>query len=133
MLQAVLETNEGGVIMSDQIEGFVKGIIIGGLIGAAIGILYAPQSGRKTRRDIERNAEELLTKAQKEYDAALKKGSKAYDSALKELKHLESSVKEKVGEIEEKVDELTEMGKDALHDTTGHLAKAAKTAVHAFK
>ena len=38
--------------MSNQIEGFVKGIILGGVIGAAIGILYAPQSGRKTRKDI---------------------------------------------------------------------------------
>ena len=119
--------------MSDQIEGFVKGIIIGGLIGAAIGILYAPQSGRKTRRDIERNTEELLAKAKKEYDATLKKGSRAYESALKELRHLESSVKEKVGEMEEKVDELTELGKDALHDTKGHLTKAANAAVHAFK
>jgi gas vesicle protein len=119
--------------MSNQIEGFVKGIILGGLIGAAIGILYAPQSGRKTRRDIERNAEELLAKAKKEYDATLKKGGKAYESALKELKHLESSVKEKVGEMEEKVGELTELGKDALHDTKGHLTKAANAAVHAFK
>jgi gas vesicle protein len=38
--------------MSNQIEGFIKGIILGGVIGAVIGILYAPQSGRKTREEI---------------------------------------------------------------------------------
>lgn len=119
--------------MSNQIEGFAKGIIIGGLIGAAIALLYAPQSGRKTRRDLNRNAEELLEKAQEEYEAALKKSGKAYDSAVKQLKHLESSAKEKVGEMGEKVGELADLGKEALHGTKGQLTKAVNTAAHAFK
>jgi gas vesicle protein len=79
--------------MSNQIEGFIKGIILGGAIGALIGILYAPQSGRKTRKDINRKAEELLTKAKEEYETTLKKSSKAYESAVEQLKHLESSTK----------------------------------------
>jgi gas vesicle protein len=119
--------------MSNQIEGFIKGIILGGVIGAAIGILYAPQSGRKTRKDITNTAEELLTKAKEEYEATLKKSSKAYESAIKQLKHLESSAMEKVEEMEEKVDELTDLGKEAFHDTKGHLTKAVNAAVHAFK
>ena len=119
--------------MSNQIEGFIKGIILGGAIGAVIGILYAPQSGRKTRDDINRNAEKLLTKAKEEYEAALKKSSKAYQSAVKELKHLESSTKEMVGEMEGKVGELTGLGKEAFHDTKDHLTKAVNAAVHAFK
>ena len=119
--------------MSNQIEGFVKGILIGGLIGAAIGILYAPQSGRKTRRDIDRSAEKLLAKAKKEYDATLKKSGKAYESAVKKLKHLDSSAREKVGEMEEKVDELAVLGKEAIQDTKGHMTKAVNAAVHAFK
>jgi gas vesicle protein len=124
----------GGEIMSDQqIEGFVKGIIFGGIIGAVLGILFAPQSGRKTREDISGKAEELLTKAKKEYEMALKKSGKAYDSAVKQLKHLESSTKQKVGEMEEKVDELTELGKEAFHDTKSHLTKAVNAAAHALK
>jgi gas vesicle protein len=119
--------------MSNQIEGFIKGIFWGGVIGAAIGILYAPQSGRKTRKDINRKAEELLTKAKKEYEATLKKSSKAYESAVKQLKHLKSATMEKVGEMEEKVDELTGLGKEAFHDTKGHLTKAVNAAVHVFK
>ena len=119
--------------MSNQIEGFIKGIILGGVIGAVIGILYAPQSGRKTRADINRKAEKLLTKAKEEYEAALKKSGKAYESAVKQLKYLESSAKAKVGEMEEKVDELAELGKEAFHDTKGQLTKAVHAAVHAFK
>ncbi len=119
--------------MSNQIEGFIKGIILGGIVGAVAGILYAPKSGRKTRDDISGKAEELLTKAKKEYEATLKKSSEAYESAVKQLKQLESSVKEKVGEMEEKVDELSELGKESLQDTKGCLTKAANAAVRAFK
>jgi gas vesicle protein len=119
--------------MSNQIEGFIKGVILGGIIGAAIAILYAPQSGRKTREDIDRKADALLAKGKEEYEATLKKSRKAYESAAKELRLLGSSTREKVGEMEDKVDELTELGKEALHDTKGHLTKAVNAAVHAFK
>ena len=119
--------------MSRQIEDLFKGILLGGIIGVAIGILYAPQSGRKTREDIANTAEELVTKAKEEYEAVLKKSGKAYESAVKQLKHLESSTLKKVGEMEKKVDELTERGKEALHDTKSHLKEAVNTAVHAFK
>ena len=47
------------------------------------------------------------------------------------MKHLESSTKKKVGEMEEKVDELTELKKEAFHDTKGHLTKAVNAAFHA--
>jgi gas vesicle protein len=120
-------------IMSNQIEGFIKGIVLGSVIGAAIAILYAPQSGRKTRENICGKAEKLLAKANKEYEATLKKSGKAYESAVKRLKHLESSAMEKVGEMEEKADELADLGKEAFHDTKGHLTKAVNAAAHAFK
>jgi gas vesicle protein len=119
--------------MSKQIEGFIKGVILGGAIGAAIGILYAPQSDRKTRKDINKKTAELLTKAKNEYQATLKKSSKAYESVVNQLKQLESSTMEKVGEMEEKVNKLTELGEKTFYDTQGHLSKAVKTAVHALK
>ena len=31
---------------------FIKGLFIGGLMGAVLGILYAPKSGKETREDI---------------------------------------------------------------------------------
>jgi hypothetical protein len=37
------------------------------------------------------------------------------------------------GEMEEKVDELTELGKETFHDSKGHLTKTVNAAVHAFK
>ena len=114
--------------MSSQVEGFIKGIIIGGAMGAVIGILYAPQSGLRTRHKIDRKAKDFLAKAKEEYEATLKKSNRAYESAVKELKHLESSTKETVGDMKEKVKELTELGKEAFHDTKGRLTKAVNAA-----
>ena len=39
---------------------FIGGLIIGGLVGAVIGILYAPKSGKETREEIGRKTDELL-------------------------------------------------------------------------
>lgn len=54
-------------------EDCIKGLLIGGLIGAAVGILYAPKSGTATREDIRDSAEELLEKAKRQYEEAYRK------------------------------------------------------------
>ena len=119
--------------MSNQIEGFMKGIILGGAIGAAIGILYALQSGRRSRHKIDTKANDFLGRAKEEYEAALKKSSKAYESAVKELKNLEASTKEKVGHLEGEVEEIVERGNEVLQDGKSHLKRALDAGVEAFK
>ena len=42
--------------MNDNTTKIGGAILIGGLIGAAIALLYAPKSGRETRKDIKRAA-----------------------------------------------------------------------------
>ena len=71
--------------MSERIEDFIKGLLIGGLIGAAVSILYAPQSGKETREDICRKSEELLAKAKEEYQQVVDKGKKVYEAAISRL------------------------------------------------
>lgn len=71
--------------MSDGIENFVKGLLIGGLVGAIIGILYAPKSGKETRDDLCKKTGELMEKAKEEYEVALDKSKKAYDAAVSRL------------------------------------------------
>jgi len=45
-------------------------LVTGGLIGATLGILYAPRSGRETREEIRHSAEGLAKKAKGQYDGA---------------------------------------------------------------
>jgi gas vesicle protein len=125
--------NKGGAAMSDRGIDFLKGLFIGGLIGAALGILYAPKSGKETRDDIARKAEELRVKAREEYELALEKSKKVYEAAVKRLKEAEISAREKVEEVESKVEELTERGKETLVEGKGRLKRAIDAGVEAFK
>ncbi len=63
--------------MSDG--NFLKGLIIGGLIGAVAGLLLAPKSGRETRADICNKTDELIKMAKEEYDLSLEKTSEAFE------------------------------------------------------
>ncbi|MDD5167896.1 MAG: YtxH domain-containing protein [Syntrophales bacterium] len=63
-------TTEGNKIMTNGYgKGLIAGglIVAGGLIGAALGILYAPRSGKETREGIRHSTEELLNKAKDQY------------------------------------------------------------------
>jgi gas vesicle protein len=54
-------------------EDCIKGLLVGGLLGAVLGVLYAPRSGKETREDIRDSAEKLLEKAKCQYEEAYKK------------------------------------------------------------
>lgn len=119
--------------MLERNGDLLKGLIIGGLIGAALGILYAPKSGKETREDIARKTEDLLSKAKDEYDKAVAKSKAAYESALLRLKELESSAKEKVEEVEGKVSEFAHQSAEAMQDNKNRLKKAIDAGVEAYR
>lgn len=45
--------------MKDDAKAIAGAFLIGGLIGAGIALLYAPKSGRQTRRDISKAAKRI--------------------------------------------------------------------------
>ena len=49
------------------------------MIGAALGVLYAPKSGKETREEISHSAEELLMKTKAQYEEVCKKIEKLAD------------------------------------------------------
>jgi gas vesicle protein len=124
---------KGGAVMSDRAVDFLKGMIVGSIIGGVIGVLYAPKSGKETREDIGRKANELMEKAKDEYELALEKSRKAYEAASKRLKALERSTKEKVEEIEGRIGGMVEEGREALHDNKSRLKKAIDAGIETFK
>lgn len=66
----------------------IKGLVVGALIGGALGILYAPKRGEETREDIAKSFEELREKARNQFDEARTKideftsrGKELYDES----------------------------------------------------
>ena len=84
-------------------DDYVKGFIIGGLIGAVLGILYAPKSGKETREEISHSAEELLKKTKAQYEEVCEK-----------IEKLANQEKEMLIGKKEKIKKAFEAGAEAL-------------------
>lgn len=69
-------------------------LVAGGIIGAGLALLYAPQSGEKTRRDLCRSARKVKTRA---------------DEAVEDLA---DNITDLVDSIGDKTDDLLERGKE---------------------
>jgi len=119
--------------MAERDWDLVKALVVGGLIGAAIGILFAPKSGKETRQDLSLKADELLAKAKEEYEKAAEKGRAAYEAATVRAREFEGIARGKAGEIGEKVSELAAQGADKLADGSGRLKKAFDAGVEAYR
>jgi len=93
--------------MSDEdrgILGFVVGLTFGTLLGAVTALLLAPQSGKKTRRQIRRTADDWSEVASDKLQVAGDKLQEAADDA-RQLATDARQMAEKSGErIVEKVD-----------------------------
>ena len=119
--------------MPERTNDLLTGMLIGGIIGAALGVLFAPKSGKETREDIARKTDEMLSKAKEEYEAALEKSKRLYETAVKKAQVLQSLAQEKVGDVEETVTDLAEKGKEAFLDNKNRFKRALDAGIDAFK
>ncbi|RKZ34691.1 YtxH domain-containing protein [bacterium] len=49
-------------------ESFLAGFLIGGIIGAGVALLFAPASGKETRRFIQTQAEKAIDEGREEFE-----------------------------------------------------------------
>jgi len=113
--------------MSEQrTVGFLKGLLIGGLIGVVAGILFAPKSGKETREQIAKKSDELITKAKEEFEHSLEKGKKAYETMVGGISEFQEGTKDKVAS-------WADAGKETLEDSKGRLKRAVEAGIDAYK
>jgi len=79
---------------SGKAGGFMLGILVGGLVGSAVAMLYTPMTGKKLRKQIAKTTDNLLEDVNDYIDAAndmIKERSKQAESLIDEAKRLISN------------------------------------------
>jgi len=102
--------------MSDQNSGgaeFFAGLVIGGLVGAALALLLAPQSGEETRAQIRDKSLELKDRAEEGVLEARQMAQAQLAQLQEQVTHLQGQV---VG--------LQEKGKETLEKSKQSAAEA---------
>ena len=107
--------HENGV---NQVGGFFAGLLIGGLAGAVAMLLMAPQSGKRTRAQIQLKSIELREQT-----------TEAVEDALKQTRTKGRQIR---ADVREKADELQQRGQAVLDEQKERLSalvEAGKTVV----
>ena len=112
--------------MSEKNSNLLKGLFIGGLIGIALGILFAPKSGKETREDIAGKADELLSKAKEEYEKAVEKNKTVYEESINDFK-------EQATDAENKVSEFVHQGAEVIQNNKNRFKKAIEAGLEAYR
>ena len=97
--------------MSDRSGGaeFFAGLVIGGLVGATLSLLLAPQSGEETRAQIRDKSVEYKGRAEEGYMSA----RQAVEGQMASLQEQMAGLQQQVASLQSKIKVPTIKGKDA--------------------
>lgn len=95
----------------DEFGAFLVGFIVGGLTGAVVALLFAPQSGEETRALIKDKSIELRDKAQHTAEEALARAEATAQEARARADELAKQVRERGKEV---YSDVVERGKGAV-------------------
>ena len=80
--------------MANNKSDFLVGLLLGGALGAALALLYAPQSGNETREKLKQKGDEIKDKTTDSYEKARVRASEVGDTLKEKTTSLASTVKE---------------------------------------
>jgi gas vesicle protein len=98
-----------GFNMAEHEEGcgnFLKGFVIGGVLGALAGIFFAPKSGKELRSDIKEKGSEVLKDAKEIYADASTKAKEIIEEAEHQAEDLKKEADRYLSEVRQKAKEI---------------------------
>jgi gas vesicle protein len=119
-------SNDGG-------SDFIKGLLVGGAIGAVVALLYAPKSGKETREELAKKKDELYDKVKDEYSTTLANAKKSIAAAHQKLEELGKVTQAKAEEISEYVEKSVDQSKKNITEQKSRLKEAAHAAKEVYK
>jgi gas vesicle protein len=121
--------------MSDHEDfgAFIVGMLVGGLTGAAVALLFAPQSGAETRSMIREKAIELKDKTSETMEDAYTRAEKAAKEAKLRADEFSQVARTRATELGRKGQVLLEEQKAVVSGTVEGAKKGAAAAKAANK
>ena len=92
---------------NDGAVGFLAGVLIGGLAGAGAMLLLAPQSGKRTRANIQRQSQELRDQATVAIEDAM-------DQARDQARKITADVQNRAEALQQRGQEMFDGQKERL-------------------
>ena len=96
----------------DEFGAFLVGFVVGGLTGAVVALLFAPQSGEETRALIKDKSIELRDKAQVSAEEAYARAEELAADARHRAEELSKEARTRATEL---ANEVRERGKSAVN------------------
>lgn len=97
-------------------SGLALAFILGGLIGAALGVLYAPSSGKETRKKIKNISGEVIDNASEFIEDVKGKTASVVENLKEKTIHVVEDAKEKLNSKKERLEFAFEAGKKAYKE-----------------
>lgn len=111
--------------------------LFGGLVGAVLGLLFAPRSGKETREIIAEKAEDYWGEGVDLYNTGVHKAAEVYETgketASEKTEVLRAKIDEARGRLQEQVAKSAEVAKEKVADVVPAAQTAVEKAAEATK
>jgi gas vesicle protein len=121
------ETNYYPIRRSNASTGLIA-FLIGGLIGGTLALLYAPQSGKKTRKFLADSSQDLLDTGQETVDQVLQSIRDAQESVQATIEDAQARMESLNQDTREKLQRLQEIAQETVHEEKQVFKKKLKEA-----
>ena len=114
-------------------KGLFLGFLTGGIVGAALALLYAPKAGKDLRADIAKKKDEILDDASEYMQIAKEKATELINDGKVKSDQLIQDAKSKAGTIIEDANKVLAEAKDKASDKIGGVREKIVTEADRIK
>lgn len=111
-------------------ESILGAFLLGGVVGAVLGLLFAPKSGKENRELLASKANEYWGEGMEYYETGREKVSEVYETGREKATETAEELKVKIDAARDRLREQVETVSNQAKDKVVEYAPAAKETVH---